>query len=115
MTEKTDTKTTSKGNPTGAAAGATKVRWNDSKMSSTYANVCNVASTREEVTLLFGTNQSWHNAGKEVVVELSNRIILSPFAAKRLALLLNGVMAQYEERFGVVDLVAQASDQSGSH
>ena len=37
----------------------TKVRWDDSKMTSTYANVCNVSSTREEVTLLFGTNQSW--------------------------------------------------------
>lgn len=115
MSEKNDPKTTAKSNPTGAATGATKVRWNDSKMSSTYANVCNVASTREEVTLLFGTNQSWHNAGKEVVVELSNRIILNPFAAKRLAVLLNNVMAQYEERFGSIDLLAQATEHGGSH
>ena len=86
------------------ASGGTKVRWDDSKMNSTYANVCNVASTREEVTLLFGTNQTWHTGGKEVVVELSDRIILNPFAAKRLTGLLNAVVKQYEERFGEIDI-----------
>ena len=82
----------------------TKVRWDDSKMNSTYANVCNVASTREEVTLLFGTNQTWHTGGKEVVVELSDRIILNPYAAKRLTGLLNAVVKQYEDRFGEIDI-----------
>ena len=85
------------------ASGGTKVRWDDSKMKSTYANVCNVASTREEVTLLFGTNQTWHTGGKEVIVELSDRIILNPYAAKRMAGLLNAVIKQYEERFGPID------------
>jgi hypothetical protein len=81
-----------------------KVRWDDSKMKSTYANVCNAASTREEVTLLFGTNQTWHSGGKEVIVELSDRIILNPYAAKRLAGLLNAVIKQYEDRFGAIDV-----------
>ena len=88
------------------ATGGTKVRWDDSKMNSTYANVCNVASTREEVTLLFGTNQTWHTGGKEVTVELSDRIILNPYAAKRLTGLLNAVIQQYEERFGAIDIEA---------
>jgi len=48
-----------------------KVRWDDSGMKSSYANVCNVASTREEVTLLFGTNQTWHAGMEEVSVRLS--------------------------------------------
>jgi hypothetical protein len=82
-------------------AGATPtVNWDDSSMKSSYANVCNVASTREEVTLLFGTNQTWHNEQKEFSIQLSDRIILSPFAAKRLALLLNNVVGEYEKRFG---------------
>ena len=85
-------------------SGGAKVRWDDSRMKSTYANVCNAASTREEVTLLFGTNQTWHTGGKEVIVELSDRIILNPYAAKRLAGLLNTVIKQYEERFGSIDL-----------
>lgn len=85
------------------SAGSTtspQVRWDDSKMTNTYANVCNVSSTREEVTLLFGTNQTWHTGQKDLTVQLSNRVILNPFAAKRLSLLLNNVVGQYESHFG---------------
>jgi hypothetical protein len=80
-----------------------KIKWDDGKMRSVYANVCNVASTREEVVVLFGTNQAWKGSEEEVTVELSDRVILSPFAAKRLALLLNNVVSQYEARFGALD------------
>jgi len=41
------------------AAQQVKVRWDDSSMRSAYANVCNVAGTREEIVLLFGMNQAW--------------------------------------------------------
>lgn len=87
-----------------AKANMPVVRWDDSNMSSSYANVCNVSSTREEVTLLFGTNQSWNPAQSEVVVNLSDRVTLNPFAAKRLSLLLNGVVAEYEKRFGELNI-----------
>lgn len=76
------------------------IRWNDSNMRSSYANVCNVSSTREEVTLLFGTNQAWRQGQKEVAIDLSDRIILSPHAAKRLQRLLSNVVGEYEKRFG---------------
>lgn len=79
---------------------AQTLRWDDSKMMSTYANVCNVSSTREEMTLLFGTNQSWHTGQQELAIQLTNRIILNPFAAKRLSLLLNNIVREYESRFG---------------
>ena len=87
-----------------ASRGQVRVRWDDSKMANTYANVCNVSSTREEVTLLFGTNQTWHTGQKELTVQLSNRIIVNPFAAKRLSLLLASVVAEYEKRFGEVKI-----------
>ena len=80
------------------------LRWDDSKMLSTYANVANVSSTREEVTLLFGTNQSWHTGQQELSIQLTNRIILNPFAAKRLATLLNNIMGEYESRFGKLSI-----------
>jgi hypothetical protein len=83
-------------------ATSTKVRWDDSDMSTSYANVCNVSSTREEVTLLFGTNQSWHTGQEEVVIKLSDRLIVSPYAAKRLSLLLQNIVEQYEQRFGAL-------------
>lgn len=86
-------------------ATTSRVEWDDAKMVTTYANVANAASTREEVALLFGTNTTWKVSGdKPVKIELSNRIILSPFAAKRLAMLLNGVLDEYETRFGKLDV-----------
>ncbi len=82
-----------------------KVKWDDSGMKSSYANVCNVTSTREEMTLYFGTNQSIYTGQeKEVTVQLSDRIVLNPFAAKRLLLLLTRVVGEYEKRFGALDL-----------
>ncbi|MCD6060542.1 MAG: hypothetical protein K0S16_853 [Moraxellaceae bacterium] len=77
-----------------------KIKWDDTNMRSTYANVCNVASTREEVTLLFGTNQAWHTGQKEMTINLSDRIVLNPYAAKRMLLLLQNVVNAYEKRFG---------------
>jgi hypothetical protein len=81
-------------------------------MKSTYANVCNVTSTREEVVVVFGTNQGWKGAGQSVTVELSDRMILSPYAAKRLSRLLNGVIEEYEDRFGTL-AIERARAQSG--
>ena len=83
-----------------------EIHWDDSKMKSTYANVSHVSSTQEELTLLFGTNQSWHTGQTRLTVQLSDRIILNPFAAKRLSILLNNVMQEYEKRFGALPIEA---------
>ena len=85
------------------------IRWDGSKMKSTYANVVNVTSTREEVTLLFGTNQAWHTGQDALTVELSDRLILNPYAAKRLSLLLNNIIREYESRFGALHIEAGES------
>ena len=81
-------------------AATPKIRWDDSQMRTAYANVCNVASTREEVVVLFGTNQAWKGTEEEVTVHLSDRVILSPFAAKRLQQLLSRLIGEYESRYG---------------
>ena len=78
------------------------IKWDDSNLKSSYANFCNVASTREEVVLLFGMNQAWRAGQAEVTVQLTDRVILSPFAAKRLAVLLDNVVKQHETRFGAL-------------
>ncbi len=84
--------------------GTLKIRWNDSNLKTSYANVCNVSSTREEVTILFGTNQTWQTGQNELVVQLTDRVILNAYAAKRLSLLLSRIVADYEARFGKLDL-----------
>lgn len=109
-TEKSD----KAGRNTGAAGAATdqaarqmKIVWDDSNMRSVYANVSNVAGGREEIVLLFGMNQSWHAGQKEVKVQLTDRIVLSPFAAKRLSLVLNNVLTDYEKQYGKLEIGTQ--------
>jgi len=83
-----------------------RVVWDDTRMSTSYSNVCNVLGSREEITLLFGANQAWHAGQKEVKVMLSDRIVLNPYAAKRLHSLLQRVLTEYETRFGELKLEA---------
>ena len=98
----------------GADPKTPKVVWDDSAMNMSYANVVNVTSTREEVTLFFGTNQTWNARESEFKVKLHDRIILSPFAAKRLLTLLNAVVGEYEKRYGQLDISADPR-QGPSH
>jgi len=88
----------------GQAGAQPRIVWDDSNMRSVYSNVSNVAGGREEIVLLFGMNQAWHAGQKEVKVQLTDRIVLSPFAAKRLSILLSNVLQDYEKRYGVLEV-----------
>ena len=94
------------GSTTTVAGTQLKISWDDSNMRSIYANVCNVAGTREEIVLLFGMNQAWHAGQKEVKVQLTDRIVVSPYAAKRLSILLQNVIRDYESKFGALQFEA---------
>jgi len=95
--------------------GGTKIKWDDTNMKSSYANVCNVTSTREEVVMLFGMNQAWNRGQKEVTIQLTDRIVISPYAAKRLGMLLGRVVKEYESRFGALNVdVPPASGAGGT-
>jgi hypothetical protein len=80
-----------------------KVRWDNSKMTSAYANVANAAGTREEIVLIFGMNQAFNAEEKEMTIQVSNRIVMSPYVAKRLAGLLENVVKDYETKYGKLE------------
>jgi len=88
------------------APGSTqvKIRWDSSNMRSAYSNVFNVVGTREEMVLLFGMNQAFDVSQKEITVQVSDRIVLSPFVAKRLSLVLANVIRDYESKYGAMDV-----------
>jgi len=94
-----------------AGQDGARIKWDDSSMRSSYANVCNVTSTREEVVMLFGINQAWNRGQKEVTIQLTDRIIISPYAAKRMVMLLDGVVKEYEKRFGALNVEGPAAKQ----
>jgi uncharacterized protein DUF3467 len=81
-----------------ASEGQVKV--DTAGLKSSYCNVCNAVSTREEVVLSFGVNQNWEMGQKELDIQLLHRIILSPFAAKRLQEVLTRLVKEYEGRHG---------------
>src|ERR1700739_4320219 len=85
----------------GQSTVAGKLRLDTSDLKSSYCNVCNASSTREEIVLSLGLNRSWElDRGGEIEVQRQHRVILSPFAAKRLVQILANLMSDYEARYG---------------
>ena len=85
------------------SADSARISWHHDSMQITYSNVVNVTSTREELSIFFGTNKTWDlEEIQEIIVELTHRVLLNPYTAKRLLLLLNRVVEEYEFRFGIL-------------
>ena len=83
--------------------GTQKLRFETKNLKSSYCNMCNATSTREEVVLNFGINQSWDQPASragELEIDLQHRIILSPHAAKRLSEALTALIKEHEGRYG---------------
>jgi hypothetical protein len=84
-----------------AKPSAARLKLDTSEVKSSYCNVCNASSTREEVVLSLGVNHDWElDRGEEMQVKLLHRIILSPYAAKRLSEMLANLIRGYETRYG---------------
>ncbi len=89
-----------------SAVDGVTIDWDDSGMESLYANIGTATANREEFFLLFGTHQNWRGNAtdkKDLKVKLSKRVVMSPFAAKRLALILNQSINVYEKQFGKIE------------
>lgn len=95
------------------ASQQVSIKWDTSNMRSTYANVSNVSTTQEEVTVLFGTNKSWQSGQGELTLEITDRMILSPFTAKRLSLVLNNVIKGYESAYGEIQIGSVEPETGG--
>jgi len=83
-----------------------QLRFDDSKMTTTYANTIRSMTTGDEIVLDFGMNLPMQGPNNQplVVVYLGSRIILNWVAAKRLAMQIGGAVRQYEERHGEIHL-----------
>jgi hypothetical protein len=88
-----------------AAAETTQQRISTDHIQTTYVNFCRGTLTPEEVVLDLGFNAN--SFGVKVLeedLEITNRVILSPAAAKRLLLLLNDMVHRHEQNFGNVEV-----------
>lgn len=98
------TKTTeAAGQAEGDARQKSSVQWNKGEMATSFANVVNIQGTREQVEFFFGVNRGWASDSEgPMQVDLNSRVIMTPHAAKRLHLILAGVLREYEARHGVL-------------
>lgn len=85
-----------------------EVVWNDSNMKSLYVNATNVVGGREEIMMLLGLNQAWNMEQSKVNVEIAERVVMTPYTAKRLAIMLAATLKAYEAKFGQIDIGVQA-------
>lgn len=86
-----------------AAPRQQTLKFRTDNLKSSYCNMANVTSTREEVVMNFGVNQNWDQPGGTpgaLEVDIQHRVILSPFAAKRLSDALVQLVRDYEQRYG---------------
>lgn len=84
--------------PMDANDRSVRVRFDDRQMVTHYSNVANVGMSKDEVTLLFGTNMTWGTVGEEIIIQLSSRIIMTPSVAKNLVETLQRVLQEYETK-----------------
>ena len=86
-------------------AQGTTLRVHERDVKISYANICLLFSTREEMILDFGLtfpSTSQDQPGPNMLV--SDRIVMSFPGAKRLAVALSQAIQQYESMFGVIQL-----------
>ncbi len=73
-----------------------RVQWDFADMTTICGTAVGVYATREEVCLLFA-GRMVRTGGRETVM-VSDRIIVNPFTAKRLHVLLENILARQELR-----------------
>jgi hypothetical protein len=74
-----------------------------SQLSTIYTNFCRVSVTPEELVLDFGLNTQMSPNPTEAI-KLSHRVVMNFFTAKRLMNAMLGVVSQYENTYGVLEL-----------
>ena len=77
-----------------------RARWDDSRAKRSHANECAVSAGTGQFVVSFGISavpQAGHDA---VVVEVTQRVAMTPRVAKQLAVLLDRVLREYESRYG---------------
>lgn len=73
-------------------------------LKTSYANVCRIAQTPNEVIIDFGMNPNFFGQVLDEPLQLDHRIILSHDAAKRLCIHLTNTIQAFEAKYGVIEL-----------
>jgi hypothetical protein len=73
-------------------------------LKTSYANVCRIAQTPNEVIVDFGMNPNFFGQVLDEPLSLDHRIIMSHDAAKRLCIHLTNTIQAFEAKYGAIEL-----------
>lgn len=104
-----------------AQTGQQQIRLNidERNLKTDYANAFRTNGTAEEVMLDFGLNlvappvQQDGQQVPQIVFQVNERIVLSYFSAKRLAITLSQLVRRHEEQFGEIELDVAKRTKTG--
>jgi predicted component of type VI protein secretion system len=91
-------------NPQPLPGQQVQVQIRDDKAKVVYSNVCRVGATPEEIFVDFAINLQNQETPGVAVMEVSTRVLMNFYSAKRLALALSQAVQQFESRFGTLEL-----------
>ncbi|HUS46889.1 MAG TPA: DUF3467 domain-containing protein [Phycisphaerae bacterium] len=84
-----------------------RVRVDERNMRTSYANAFRTNGTAEEVMLDFGLNLTVPSAESqkqgEMLFQVTDRIVMNYYSAKRLAIAMGQVIRQHEQQFGELE------------
>jgi hypothetical protein len=84
-----------------------RLRVDERSMKTDYANAFRTNATAEEVLLDFGLNLVAPTAQQnqpEIIFQVTERVIMNYYSAKRLAITLSQMIRRHEEQFGALEL-----------
>jgi len=99
--------------PAAAPAERGGIDVNDGKCVACYANFCRVTGTPEELIVDFGLNKQV-GPGVTDPIEISQRLIVNFFTAKRLMAALHMAVQRHEAAFGVLETDVQKRVMRGN-
>ena len=88
-----------------------RLRIDEKNMKTSYANAFRTNGTAEEVMLDFGINlinpAAQQQQQAEIVFQVTERVVMNYYSAKRLAITLSQLIRRHEEQFGELELDVQ--------
>ena len=101
--------------PTTPQGQQVQVHVREDKMVSVYSNQCRLGSgpQAEEIYVDFATMVPSGQQQDAMAMDVTNRVYMNVFAAKRLALMLSQTIQRYEQQFGAIELNPQRRLKQG--
>jgi hypothetical protein len=92
---------------TTAEAPKAQLRIDDAGVTTYYSSTCRIWGSAEEVIIDFSQGIRPSGQPNTALLKIDSRVILSPWAAKRLAIALGQTISRYEQTYGVLEIDAR--------